>query len=328
MAKTQIADVIVPEIFTPYVIQETKEKSELFQSGIVQAVPTIDGNLNKGNRTVNMPYWKDLNGDDETPSDADGWALTPEKIAAGQDVATQLFREKAWSADDLAAYMSGDDPMRAIGNLVAGYWRRKQQTALIATLKGVFGGTLASSHVNSLAIDDGNNAADSNKVSGSTIVDTMSLLGDAHEVLTGMIMHSVPYFNLVKQGLVEDVRDPQGNVLYKAYLGRRIIIDDGVPVEAGATSGYKYTTYLFGAGAIGYGEGNPKNPTETDRDKLAGEDILINRKYYVLHPRGVKFTDTSVAGVAPTNTELTTTNNWEKVYEDKAIRMVAMVTNG
>jgi hypothetical protein len=324
---TRIADVIVPEVFNPYVVNRTMELSALYQSGIVQSVPELQGALGKGNRYFNMPFWNDLTGEDESLEDTQDWALTPDKITSGQDMATQLFRGKAWSATDLSKTLSGDDPMGAIGDLVAGYWSRRMQAALIATLKGSFT-AITDTHVNNIAIEDGNSAAETNKISGAAIVDTMSKLGDAHEVLTGIVMHSVPYFNLVKQGLVEDVRDAQGNVLYKAYLGKRIVLDDGVPVTAGGTSGFKYTTYLFGNSAIGYAEGSPEYPTETDRDKLAGEDILINRKHFVLHPRGIKFTNASVAKTAPTNTELALANNWEQVYSDKHIRMVALITNG
>lgn len=325
---TRISDVIVPEIFNPYVIKRTTEKSALMASGIVAAEERLSGKLNEGNRYFNMPFWNDLTGDDENLEDTQGWALTPGKIDAGQDMATQLFRGRAWSATDLSAQMSGDDPMGAIAELVADYWNRMKQKALISTLKGVFDGALSTSHVNNLAIEDGNNATSTNKASGDAIVDTISKLGDAHEALTGMVMHSVVYFNLVKQQLIDTVRDADGKVLYRTYLDKRVIVDDGVPVIAGTTSGFKYVTYLFGNGAIGYAEGSPQEPTETDRDKLAGEDILINRKHYVLHPRGVKFTNNTVTKVAPSNTELETTANWSKVYNDKDIRMVAMITNG
>ena len=319
---TRIADVIVPEVFNPYTVQRTNELSALYQSGIVAPVAELKNGLNKGNRYFNMPFWNDLSGDDESLEDKSGWALTPDKITSDQDMATQLFRGKAWSATDLSRTLSGDDPMKAIGDLVAGYWNRRMQAALISTLKGSFT-TIASTHVNDITGGTGEAA----KISGPSIVDTMSKLGDAHEVLTGLVMHSVPYFNLVKQGLLEDVRDANGNVLYKAYLGKRIIIDDGVPTE-GTGPNTKYTTYLFGAGAIGYAEGSPEVPTETDRDKLAGEDILINRKHFVLHPRGIKFTNATVTGTAPLNSELELAANWSKVYEDKDIRMVALITLG
>ena len=326
MAKTQIADIIQPSVFNPYVIQATMEKSALFQSGIVQSVPNLQLGVGKGNRIINMPYFEDLSGNSQLLSDSS--SLTPKKIGTNQDVATQLFRGDAWSSNDLAATLSGADPQGAIASRVADYWARDMQTTLISALNGVFNGTLASSHVNNLAIEDGANAGATNKSSGDAIVDTISKLGDAHEALTAIAMHSTVYFNLVKQQLIQTVRDAEGKVIYNTYMDKRVIVDDRCPAVAGGTSGFKYTTYLFGAGAIGYAEGTPEVATETDRDSLAGDDILINRKHYVLHPRGVKFTNASVAGVSPTNAEMADTANWSKVYEDKAIRMVAMVTNG
>jgi hypothetical protein len=329
MAKTQIADIIQPAVFNPYVIKQTMQKSALFSSGIVQSVPELQLGVGKGNRTINMPYFTDLTGNSQVLSDSS--SLVPKKIGTNQDVAVQLFRGDAWSSNDLAGTLSGADPQGAIGDLVAGYWARDFQATLISMLNGVFNptsGTLGTSHTNNLAIEAGATATASNKVSASAVIDTMSKLGDAYEQLTAIVMHSVVYFNLVKQDLIQFIQPSGASVQIPTFLGKRVVVDDGCPVVAGATSGFKYTTYLFGTGAVGYAEGSPEVATETDRDSLAGDDILINRKHYVLHPRGVKFTNTAVAGVSPTNAELSTVTNWSKVYEDKAIRMVSMVTNG
>jgi len=48
----------------------------------------------------------------------------------------------------------------------------------------------------------------------------------------------------------------------------------------------------------------------------------INRKISILHPRGVKFTESSVVDDFPTMEELETAANWERVYEPKKIRIV------
>ncbi|EHR1500876.1 coat protein, partial [Salmonella enterica] len=90
----------------------------------------------------------------------------------------------------------------------------------------------------------------------------------------------------------------------------------------------KYTTYLFGSGALGMGQGGAPVPTETDRDSLAGEDILITRSHFIMHPRGVAFTSASVAGSSPTNAELQNAANWSRVYERGNVRMAAVITNG
>jgi hypothetical protein len=132
MAKTLISDVIVPAIFNPYVIQRTAELSALVQSGIIVHNPELDRLASAGGKLINMPYWNDLTGDDEILSDSA--ALTPQKITASQDIAALLMRGKAWSSNDLAKALSGDDPMRAIGNLVAAFWARMRQKNLVATL--------------------------------------------------------------------------------------------------------------------------------------------------------------------------------------------------
>ena len=86
-----------------------------------------------------------------------------------------------------------------------------------------------------------------------------------------------------------------------------------------------YTTYLFARGVIGRGDGTPVDfvPSETDRDSLAGEDYLITRRAFVLHPFGIKWIGTP-AGTTPTNAELANGSNWKRVYESKNIGLVAI----
>ncbi|MBK5254373.1 MAG: coat protein, partial [Peptostreptococcaceae bacterium] len=70
------------------------------------------------------------------------------------------------------------------------------------------------------------------------------------------------------------------------------------------------------------GNGAAPTPTEIDRDSLQGDDILINRQHFVLHPRGIKWTNTSVVGKSPTMAEIETAANWELVYPAKSIRVI------
>ena len=66
---------------------------------------------------------------------------------------------------------------------------------------------------------------------------------------------------------------------------------------------------------------------EVARVPLDSDTVLINRRRYILHPRGVKFTSASVAGDSPTNAELETGANWTRVFENKNVRMVAIDHN-
>ena len=135
-------------------------------------------------------------------------------------------------------------------------------------------------------------------------------------------MHSATEAYLKKQNLIETVQ-PSNDVAFGTYQGKRVIIDDGCPVDKGV-----YTTYLFGNGAIALGNGSPAGfvPTETDRAKRKGSgiDYLINRKTMILHPRGIAWQNANVAKTeGPSRLELADPANWKPVYEPKQIRIVA-----
>lgn len=316
VTKTIINDVIVPEVFNPYVIERTAELSAFYQSGIIVRNPELDKLASAGGKLINMPYWEDLTGEDEVLSDTD--ALTVGKITAEKDVAALLARGRAWSVNDLAKALSGDDPMAAIGDLVAAYWARRFQYTLIKALSGVFGNdaTLMNTNRHDISSETGNSGKDA-VISAKTSVDAIYKLGDANEKLTGFAMHSATVAKLAKDDLIEYIPDSQGKPTIPTYLGKRVVVDDGMPTSDGV-----YTTYIFGAGAFGWGEGGAPVPTETDRDSLAGDDILINRRHFLLHPRGVAFQNSVVTGSTPSNAELANYLNWKRVYESKNVRIV------
>jgi hypothetical protein len=315
VTKTIITDVIVPEVFNPYVIQRTAELSAFYQSGIIARNPELDRLASSGGKLVNMPFWEDLTGPDEVLSDQT--ALTVGKITASQDVAALLARGRAWSVNDLAKALSGDDPMAAIGDLVAAYWARRFQAILIKTLDGIFGHDDTEMNTNQHDISGVPTAKDDDVISAKTAVDAIYKLGDNADKLTGFAMHSATVAKLAKDDLIEYIKPSEGSVEVPYFLGKRVVVDDGLPVSSGV-----YTTYIFGAGAFGWGEGGAPVPTETARDALSGDDILVNRRHFILHPRGVAFQNNQVSGPTPSNTELADYRNWERVYESKNVRIV------
>lgn len=313
MAVTKIQNVIVPDVFNPYVVEKTAELSALFQSGIIRPDAALDTLARTGGTLLQMPFWTDLTGADEVLSDAA--ALTPQNIAASKDIARLHARGKAWGVNDLAKALSGDDPMAQIGNLVAEYWARRFQALLISTLTGAFASSSMSGNVHDISAVTGADA-----FTGSTFIDAAHKLGDAESKLTAVMVHSLVFATMRKQNLIEFIPNSEGVYNIPTYLGKRVIVDDSMPVDTGV-----YTTYLFGEGAIGYGEGEAPVPTETDRDSLAGEEYLINRRHFIMHPRGVKWNEAAVAGEFPTNAECATAANWTRVYENKNIRIVKFV---
>lgn len=316
VTKTIISDVIVPEVFNPYVIERTAELSAFYQSGIIARTPALDVLASSGGKLVNMPFWEDLSGDDEVLSDTE--ALTVGKITAAQDVAALLARGRAWSVNDLAKALSGDDPMAAIGDLVAAYWARRFQAILIETLNGIFGNEATEMDTNQHDISGEPTDKDDDVISAKTAVDAIYKLGDNADKLTGFAMHSATVAKLTKDDMIETIPPSEGKPAVRTFLGKPVVVDDSLPVSNGV-----YTTYIFGAGAFGWGEGGAPVPVETARDALAGDDILIHRRHFILHPRGVAFqNDSSIVGPTPSNDDLANYLNWKRVYESKNVRIV------
>ena len=328
MAGTTLQDVIVPELFNPYVINRTMELSALVQSGIITNNSEFDALASQAAPTVNMPFFEDLTGESEQI--IEGADLEDNKITSNKDVAAIIRRAKMWSATDLSAALAGSDPMAAIGTLVAQFWSRDLQKELVALLDGIFGtipageeGTPpAETRLASNLLDISGKSGNAANWSGSAFIDAEQLLGDAKAQLTGICMHSATQAYLKKQNLIETVQ-PSNDVAFGTYQGKRVIVDDGCPVKNGV-----YTTYLFGSGAIALGNGNPVGfvPTETDRAKRKGSgvDYLINRKTMILHPRGIAWQNAVVEKTeGPSRKEVADPKNWKPVYESKQIRIVA-----
>ena len=155
------------------------------------------------------------------------------------------------------------------------------------------------------------------------VVDTMQLLGDNASSLTTMIVHSATYAKLQKDSLITFVRDADNNIMFSTYLGKRLIVDDSCSTS-GSGSTTEHRSYIFGDGAFAYGVGTIDNATEVDRDTLKGEDILINRQHFILHPRGLKFVG-SVAGASPTDGEVGAGGDWTQVWDSQNIKMVCLI---
>jgi hypothetical protein len=175
------------------------------------------------------------------------------------------------------------------------------------------------------------------RLNGATFVDACAKLGDAASKLTAVGMHSATEAALKKLDLIDFLPDSEGKPSLATFQGRRVVVDDSLPTRAGTTDGTVYTTYLFGQGAFAKGvaplDGTPlqggigTEGVELARVPLDSDTILINRRRYILHPRGVKFTSASVAGDSPTSAELETAANWVRVWENKNVRLVAITHN-
>lgn len=310
---TKVSDIIVPEIFNPYVREQSINSNSFFQSGII--APVSDLNFgSRGGLSIEMPFWKAL-GERAQLLD-DDYDLEIKKIQTGQDTAVQHARALVYGATDLAAALSGEDPMGAIGAQIGDNWAYEFNHVLLASLKGSMANVTENIH--DISALSGTAAY----VDGASFIDATQKLGDHKENIAGMAMHSAVEAHLAKNDLIDTIRDSEGKVIMQTFMNKRVLIDDAL----GPDSGGVYDTYMFGPGAIGWGEGSPKVPTETGRAPLTngGQEYLVSRRHFVLHPRGIRWTP--ISGVpskqTPSDVELADSNNWTPVYDAKNIRIV------
>jgi len=330
-----VADIIIPTEFEKYAIERTAELSAFGECGIVESAPEFNALAAGGGREVKMPFWKDLTAARQLLSDAASLAVN--KIAADQDIARIHNDAQVWSVNHLAKVISGDDPMQAIVDLVAAYWARTDEGLIVSCLKGMFGAASLAGNLLSIKSETIAGQSASTRLNGATFVDATQKLGDRGDRLTAVAVHSATEAALRKLDLIDFVPDSEGKMTIKTFQGRRVIVDDNLPLRAGTTDGTVYTSFLFGPGAFGRGtaplDGEPlqgglgTEGVELARIPLDSDTVLINRRRYILHPRGVKFTSASVAADSPTNAELENQANWVRVWENKNVRIVAIEHN-
>jgi hypothetical protein len=329
------SDIIIPEVFTPYVIEQTTFRDAFLASGVVQ--PLAELNATEGGDFINVPFWKaNLTGDFEVLSDST--SMTPSKIQADKQVGVILHRGRAYESRDLAALAAGSDPMAAIGAKIADYIANQRQKDLLSCLAGVFGtlGTNSSSAAFFPLSIDGESGDTPTALSPRHVAEARSLLGDQGEKLTAMCVHSKVFYDLVERKAIDYVTETDarltssvtdfvggsiagayGNPTVPTYMGLRVIVSDDVQTE-GSGSSTEYATYFFTQGAVASGE-QMAMQTEVDRDILAKSDAMSIDLHYCYHPVGAKW---AVTTSNPTRAQLATVGNWSKVYETKNIGIV------
>lgn len=337
MAITQVSDVIVPEIFAPYVQQMTEEKSRLIQSGVLVSSDLLNNFLNTdGGLTVNAPSFRDLDNDEENISTDTATDSTPAKIGTSREIAVRLSRNKSWSSYDLTAALAGPDPMDAIASRVAEYRARRLQAAFLATMTGVFadnaaapGGTEHTQNDLTRDISGAGYVAGTTDFSAEAFIDTITTIGDSERDLGIMFVHSIVYSRMQKNNLIEFIPDARGEIEIPTFLGRQVIVDDGMPRTGGV-----YQTWVFGAGAVSLGQGSPKVPVAVDRNENTGNgggaEELYNRWEWAIHPNGHAFQGTPPNGGpsnAATSGNLANAASWQRVFpERKQIKIARLIT--
>lgn len=341
MSVTQISDVVVPAEFTKYIVANTMERTDFSQSGVLVNNAAIADQLHAGSQSFTVPMWLDLGSvEADISSDDPNTLVTTRKLPSAKQVVRKSFLNTAWSTMQLAAELSGDNPVQRIMDRAAAYWGRQTQHRLVQSLNGVLANNVANNSSDMVqdihaALNSGVTA--STKFNASSFIDAAGTLGDALNDLSTVAMHSDTYKQALKNDLIQFIPNSQGEPI-RTFRGLAVVVDDGLPFtpaagELSTDAAAKYTTVLFGRGAVGFGIAAPRSAlgTEIFRNPAAGNgggmETLHSRVNIAVAPVGHSWNEGTLAAQSPSWSELATGSHWSRVLERKAVPIAFLVHN-
>lgn len=336
MAQVALADIIDVTVFQDLPAVNSPEKTAFFESRVIVRSPLLDELAKEAGKIAELPFWKDIdntgevNYSDDTENNA-----TPDKIVQGEQIARKAFVNKGWKEADLASELAlGGTALARVRARTDNYFTKQWQKRVIASCNGILADNVAnhaSDMVHDVAAESIATQTVSTKWSRTNFTSATFTMGDMQDEITAIGVHSMVYKQMVDADDIDFVPDSSGNGEVPTYLSRRVIVDDSLPVIAGAIDGFKYVSVLFGEGAFGYGEGLAKVPVEVDRDASQGngggtEELWV-RKTWLLHPFGYQAVGTPAVGSTFTLAELATAGVWSRVVERKNVPLAFLITN-
>ncbi len=323
---TRIAEIIEPEVFSRYLIQQAVKKTTLYRSGILQVDSRVAAFIEGGSDTFNMPFWKRPTGDVQAIQS--NYTITTDKIESAKQIARRLLFAKAWAAEEIAGVLAGEKPMDAITSMVDQFWNEQYQKILFNSIIGIIGDN--ENHDSADLVYDittTTTPAAANKMSRSAVANACKLLGDASD-FGAIAMHSTPYWNLVDLNVITNVPAAAQDLGFGTFGNMSVIVCDEIGYDTDGSNKI-YWNILFRRGAVGYGESGARiTPVEIDRNAAKSEDALFTRRQLVMHPYGFAWIEGSVVEQMPTLRELREEGNWNRVEDKKNCGFVVIKSNG
>lgn len=335
----RIADVVVPAVFTPMVERLVIERSPLIQSGAMVTDPALDAFLNGAGLTVNMPKGNQLDVQDQENVSSDDPTVfsVPNKPTQAAEVAVRLSRNNSWSDMDLVSALLGYDPMQSIATMVADYWTKRRERAVIAHLSGIFAMDAAATdayHTQGEMTRDISGSAFAAGVTnfgGGAFIDAQLTMSDAMDELTLMAMHPVVYANARKANLISFIQPSEVSGKIPVYQDAQVIVARNLPMPAPGV----FETWLFGRGAVQAGSGRAKVPNETLRVPGAGngggQEIMWDRVEWAHHVPGTAFIGAGTPAGGPSNAattgNLAAASSWRRIAPDRRYLRIARIVS-
>lgn len=283
MAETHLKDMIVPEVFSAYVRNNSMKTNNLINSGIVQDDKWLGGQLEQPGTRITIPFINDLDGT------ADNWTddsdITVNNLTSGSQVGMKFYQTKAFGQTDLSTLMTGAPVQDQIASRFSNFWNTSDQVMLFAILKGMFqNDDVANSKVLDLTAQSPTDA----EFSAKGFIAALSLMGDQPEnILSSIAVNSKTYAMMKSQNLIETIQPSAGGQAINVYNGKQVVIDDDIPVEGTSKDNTTSVAYLFGTGAVRYSTLMHGSQVVDEPLKQGGRESVVQKRIGCIHPLGM-----------------------------------------
>lgn len=317
MAATTIADILNDtKRFAAWVQMEHVRLSKLRQAGLIATNDVIQARADAAGNVTAIPFLDPLDGVSVRGTDSDADVITADGITGDEIQITRMFRNKAWAGARLASLVSGADVMGSIAGGVAGWRAREEERILVSMLAAVYDNAVANDATDLVT------GAGTTNMDAAMLIDAGQTKGERKDMLNTLVVHSAIHAQLQKDNLITVVAPSDQNVGFEAYLGKRLVVSDSMPVNAGV-----YTSVLCANGVFAVADGNPpKGAIAYVNDEKAGNgsgvETLIARRSFIAGVTGYSF------GIGnPTDAQLADDANYARKVDAKLLPFTFIRSN-
>ncbi len=334
---TILSDVVFRDELRDYINVTSVEQTAFFSSGILVQNNDMSQLLASPSNTFTIPWWVDLDASIESNYSNDVYTdiATPLSVATSSMQARAAYLNEGWAAMNLVKNITNQDPLEYVGSRLLSYWQRVAQRRTIATAIGLYNDNVAGNG-GDMVVDAGG------QISAAAIIRARSTMGDYGGDSLGVIaMHSAVHAELQILNLIDFTPIADQIPEFGRYQGMRVVVDDGMPVIAGAGEvPSKYLSIIFRPGAIGYAEQQPAGEDgleyvrEPERGNGGGAETLWTRRNFVIHPLGYAFTSATITGngtetrpASASWSDLALATNWTRKLDRKQVPIAFVLSS-
>ncbi len=357
MANTVINDVFVPQVLAEQIAAEMDTRSSnLIRSGAVVQDPMLAAAAAQGKGSkVTIPQYASFTSADTVGSDTDpvpsGSAVTPGILGTNNRTSFEvdvpmLRRVVNFDAMDLARAEANVDPLGDVAAQAAAQIIANQDAIVINSLNGIYLDNAAQTGTGTSDLKANDMTTNTIRTTAATtestdkerfrrevLLDAVGQWGDYGNQAALIVMHSAVYYQLLKDDSTSfRLESEQGFV--NSFMGIPVVLDDRVPVtdQTAAVGSSRipaiYTTYVLGAGAIGYASimGSPVYDRNEKAGNGWGQESVIVRRTDLVNPRGISYNRSGASGNG-TNAQLAAAASWERQWQRKNVNIAFIRSN-